>query len=595
MRGESMLVDFYRDTANADSIEFGIMQPVFVEGRLLGAVYFELDPHVFLYPLVKSWPESTETAESLLVRKDGDHALFLTPLRHRSDPPLTVKIPLDRKNVPAVRAIAGKAGFVRNAVDYRGEPVVAYHTEIDRTPWQMVTKIDRQEALREIQQLGMAVSVAMLLVLLASTAIMWGWLKQMQSQQIITDLKLVTESNQLAATIEAIPDLLFEMDIEGRYFAVHDSNDRLLAQPAAHLLNRTVYEVMPSEQADAVMLALQVAAEKGSSRGTRISLKTPGGSSWFELSVARKQTPPGQTQRLIVISRNITGQKRAEAELELHREHLQEMVAQQTSEAVKARIEAERANQAKSIFLANMSHELRTPMHAILSFASLGSERSKDVDDAQVQKLHQFFDRITQSGNRLMTFLNDLLDLAKLEAGKMVLGVGSCDMQKVIGDVCDELKLVAEVRGVELDHSSVKSGLNVICDRIRIGQVLGNLVSNAVKFSPAMSTVHIRSEETTLPGGHPAIAIRVEDEGLGIPADELEIIFDKFVQSTKTSTGAGGTGLGLSICREIVALHGGTIRAENNAERGASFIFTLPTSPVDAMQDAARLYRGANI
>jgi signal transduction histidine kinase len=446
----------------------------------------------------------------------------------------------------------------------------------------MVAKIDESEALGEIKSLALTVSTAVLLLVLTSTAFMLAWLRQMKSRQVIQDLKLEIESSQLAATIDAIPDVLFEMDVNGHFYQVLDKNDPLLTTTVDLLLNHTVMDVMPREQGEVFMAALNEALEKGSSHGTQLCLNATQGPSWFGLSVARKATLPGEVPKFIVLSRNITLQKQAESELLLHRDHLEEIVAERTAESVKARVEAERASQAKSIFLTNMSHELRTPMHAILSFSSMGSERSKDAEDDTTKKLHQYFDRITQSGNRLLMFVNDLLDLSKLEAEKMVLDIRRNDLHKIVTEVCDEMLLVAERKQITLDCQAVPAALMVNCDRVRLGQLLSNLLSNAIKFSPVMSTVSVSAELTEIPGrrtedaARPGVIVRVTDEGVGVPSSELDTIFDKFVQSTKTATGAGGTGLGLAICREIIALHGGDIHAENNAEHGASLIFTLP-------------------
>ncbi|MBU3914995.1 ATP-binding protein, partial [bacterium] len=127
---------------------------------------------------------------------------------------------------------------------------------------------------------------------------------------------------------------------------------------------------------------------------------------------------------------------------------------------------------------------------------------------------------------------------------------------------------------------------NVICDKYRIRQVIRNLLSNAVRFSPEIKKITISFESATLPKfpgsigeDRPALAVSIKDEGVGIPENELKTVFDKFIQSSKTKTGAGGTGLGLTICYEIVKCHGGEIRADNNPEGGAVFTFLLPYKP----------------
>ncbi|MBL8534307.1 MAG: HAMP domain-containing histidine kinase, partial [Betaproteobacteria bacterium] len=241
---------------------------------------------------------------------------------------------------------------------------------------------------------------------------------------------------------------------------------------------------------------------------------------------------------------------------------------------------AEEASRAKSEFLANISHELRTPMHAILSFAKLGQNRSGD--GAAVNKAPLYFQRIRTSGERLMRLLNDLLDLSRLEAGKMPYEIRYWNLHEIASEVLWEFTELARAKSVTIDIPGPSGDTDLYCDAARVGQVVRNLVSNALKFSPNGSTVRVAVESATGTemGGEStpdAVTLSVSDEGQGIPADELETVFDKFVQSSKTKSGAGGTGLGLSICREIVAHHAGRIWAENG-ERGVVFRVWLPKS-----------------
>jgi signal transduction histidine kinase len=220
-------------------------------------------------------------------------------------------------------------------------------------------------------------------------------------------------------------------------------------------------------------------------------------------------------------------------------------------------------------------------MHAILSYGSLG----RDSDN--LEKHHKYFDRIVESGNRLMLLINDLLDLSKLEAGKIVLSLATHDLKVIILEAINEFAILLKGRAIYIDVSNLASPLLIECDAFRIGQVIRNLLSNAIKFSPDNSRIYIKSEFISsaheLMNTHqyaPALAISVIDAGQGIPEAELQTIFDKFVQSTKTSSKAGGTGLGLSICREIMQYHSGTICAGNNETTGAIFTFTLPLKQV---------------
>jgi signal transduction histidine kinase len=184
--------------------------------------------------------------------------------------------------------------------------------------------------------------------------------------------------------------------------------------------------------------------------------------------------------------------------------------------------------------------------------------------------------------------VNDLLDLSKLEAGRMTYEFGRHAIGPLVEAVEAELAVLARERGVRVRVESAPGEASAWCDPNRVLQVVRNLLSNAIKFSPEGTEVRIQVAGTELRAGQrredqsrvPAVSVSVVDEGVGIPAGELEAVFDKFVQSSKTKSGAGGTGLGLAICREIVHQHGGRLWAENNPQRGARFVMVLPVDPL---------------
>jgi signal transduction histidine kinase len=220
------------------------------------------------------------------------------------------------------------------------------------------------------------------------------------------------------------------------------------------------------------------------------------------------------------------------------------------------------------MFLANMSHELRTPIHGILSFARFGLKNFAKPDP---EKLQKYFATIHDSGVVLLSLVNDLLDLAKLEAGKIILDLREVDFNMLAAKVIDEFSSRTLEKPIVIVASPIDSSIKLRVDPIRIMQVLRNLLSNAVKFAPPNSSIELVGYRR-----NDFLVISVSDEGPGIPENEIEAIFDKFVQSSKTRTGAGGTGLGLPICREILAAHGGKIRAANRAPKGAVFTFEIP-------------------
>jgi PAS domain S-box-containing protein len=301
----------------------------------------------------------------------------------------------------------------------------------------------------------------------------------------------------------------------------------------------------------------------------------------------------GRVAMTVGVSRDMSERKLAEAELGAYRDQLERLVRERTGELEVAKSIAENANRAKSAFLANMSHELRTPMHAILAYARLGLDRSVEP------KLTSFLRRIIESGERLLILLNELLDLSKLEAGRMHIDLVTSDLEQIVRDVMLEIEpFVASKRLVfQLERAPGCDSCMASVDRKLMAQAFHNILANAVRFSPEEGTLGVRFASVELapsPGaddGHarPALEVAFRDDGVGIPETELESIFDKFVQSSKTRTNAGGTGLGLAITRQIAELHHGDVRARNNATRGATFVMTIPLRQTSAGGRTGRL------
>ena len=251
---------------------------------------------------------------------------------------------------------------------------------------------------------------------------------------------------------------------------------------------------------------------------------------------------------------------------------LQEKVHEQNELLIEEMQKAEQAVRAKSEFLANMSHELRTPMHAILGYAEISLTA---INEETPQSTGQYIEKIKLSGERLLRLLNDLLTLAKLDAGKIEYKYEQANLKEAVDYTLVELAPLIKAKNLKI-CASFGDCTEACFDKHHIIQVLINLLSNAIKFSGAGGRIVIEVFEERPPSGGPTLCCKITDAGPGIPDGELTAIFDKFVQSSKTKTGAGGTGLGLAICQKIIEAHGGSIRAENAKPKGAVFTFVIP-------------------
>ena len=237
--------------------------------------------------------------------------------------------------------------------------------------------------------------------------------------------------------------------------------------------------------------------------------------------------------------------------------------------------EAEEANQAKSRFLANMSHELRTPMNAIIGFSEILIGRLEAQVDA---KSITFIRSILSSGKHLLEIINDILDLSKVEAGKMELLPETFPVRSAIESVCQVMRGMSTRKSITFAVEADPGVTAVETDQAKFKQILYNLLSNAVKFSPSDSVVSIHAHHLDATGERPeSVSIDVTDHGIGIAEENLALIFEEFRQVDGTlNRQYGGTGLGLSLVRKFVELQGGTLTVASEIGKGSTFTFTLP-------------------
>ena len=364
---------------------------------------------------------------------------------------------------------------------------------------------------------------------------------------------------------------IFQADARGAVLSMNRAFTQMLGLGSQSPVGRRLRELTGIDRGDIQRVAT-IMNEQGKIQQAQLRLRGAGGRPlWVELSAhwVEAEGPSGQ-RRIEGMVSDISLRRQAEAELTRHRDHLEELVNERTAELSEAKLRAEAANQAKGRFLATMSHEFRTPLNAILGFTQL-LQMDAAIAAPQQVKLQLMRD----SGLHLLELINDVLDMASIEAGKVLLKPAAVDLRGLIDMACDSVRLRAEQKGLAftLDiDASVPT--QVIADGQRLRQVLLNLLSNAVKFTDS-GEVRLAARIVEPDDAHARLRFEVSDSGIGMTPAQQARLFQAFEQVSDASRHLGGTGLGLSISQQLVRLMGGQIVVHSVAGQGSSFAFEL--------------------
>lgn len=374
-----------------------------------------------------------------------------------------------------------------------------------------------------------------------------------RERRIAEELRLTRSEYQ--AILDAMPDLLFRIGRDGSYLNIDykSNNEGDLVRPANILLGKKIGDFLPPNVTQMCMVAIEKALET-----RKVQLFE------YQLTISEEvqdfegRFSPITTDETLLIVRNITEQKKAQREL-----------LSVIDELEVAKDRAQEASRLKSEFLATISHELRTPLNAIIGFSGIMlSGMAGNIDDSARNMVNSIY----SSSQNLLTMINDILDLSKIEAGRMELDEKPFSIARALDGWKTQLQPLAQGKNLTFDvNVAADIPASLIGDEDRVRQIIFNLLSNAFKFTERGAV------KLSLAWQNAALFIQVEDTGVGIPPHALDYIFDEFRQADASSKRVrGGTGLGLSIVRKLCVLMKGQVQVHSTLGQGSTFTVTLP-------------------
>jgi len=411
-----------------------------------------------------------------------------------------------------------------------------------------------------------------------------------ETWRIVQKQRTQDQLRQRSLAIEQSPDSIVITDLDARIQYVNRAFIEITGYRAEELIGENPRILQSGKTPPHHYDEMWTALTNGEPWKGEFYNRRKDGSEYVEFGhIAPLRQPDGRITHYVAVKVDITEQKRVAAELDRHRHHLEQMVGERTAQLEEARARAESANQAKSAFIANMSHEIRTPLNAIVGLAHL--LRSEDATPAQREKL----DKIDSAADHLLSIISDILDIAKIEAGRFELDLQNFHLSAVLDHVRSLISESARAKGLSLDTDGDAVPEWLRGDPARLRQALLNLAGNAVKFTE-QGSIQLRARLLGEDERGLQVRFEVEDTGSGIPAERLDHLFRAFEQVDRSVTRRyGGTGLGLAVTRGLAELMGGHAGADSVPGKGSLFWFEVQLArghgvqPAPAREAAQRL------
>ncbi len=382
-------------------------------------------------------------------------------------------------------------------------------------------------------------------------------------------MRMENELRMLAQVVEQSPESIVITNLEAEIEYVNAAFVRQAGYGQGELLGRNMRLLQSGKTPLETYRALWAALCSGRPWKGELYNRSKDGREFVEsVLIAPVSQPDGSITQYFAVKEDISAQKQLATELDNHRHHLEQLVEQRTLQLAAAGERAEAANRAKSAFLANMSHEIRTPMNAIIGFSRLLQDTG--LQPGQLEHLN----KIDDAAGHLLTVINDILDLSKIEVGKLALEQTDFNLETIFEQVRSLLQEQTSSRGLRMDVDPYDGLTWLRGDPTRLRQALLNYAGNAVKFT-ARGTITLRARQLQEQGDEVLVRFEVQDTGIGIKPAKLAELFEAFEQADASTTRIhGGSGLGLAITRNLARLMSGEAGAESAPGRGSTFWFT---------------------
>ncbi|MBN2614363.1 MAG: PAS domain S-box protein [Bacteroidales bacterium] len=378
----------------------------------------------------------------------------------------------------------------------------------------------------------------------------------------------IKETTFLAHVFRSINENVTITDLNDKIIFVNQSLLHTYGYTEEELIGQHISILRAKDNPSSVIESIYPNTLKGGWEGELINIRKDGSAFPVSLRTTIIYDTEKKPVALVGVSSDITKQKHEQEELRLYRNHLEDLVKQRTLELEREKEKAQSADRLKSSFLATMSHELRTPLNSIIGFSGILLQgRPGALNDEQKKQLGM----LQNSARHLLSLINDVLDISKIEAGQLKVNINQFDLPEVIHHVVEINQPLADKKNLEIKVSLDPQVGEIVSDKQRIQQVLINLVNNAIKFTDEGSvTINCYKSDDH-------IKIKIIDTGIGIEQDKLSLLFKPFTQvDTGLSRKHEGTGLGLSICKKLLDILNGRIHVESEYNNGSTFTVILP-------------------